>query len=151
MLTSEVINDIFSFYPYNNNISNASLYDLKIIKERKKILDKAATKIKKWWKYYTPDYMFDNSKDPVSIITNKPILLKKILIKFYIFKYQTKYLNNYPEIYLHTNFRSNDEIPIKLLENYNSFKGQEKRRTFTIYNFLKLREVSPYLLIATGW
>ena len=28
---------------------------------------------------------------------------------------------------------------------------QEKRRTFTIYKFLKLQEVSPYQLITTGW
>lgn len=151
MLSSETISYIFSFYPYNKNISNASLYDEKIIKPRKQILDEAATKIKKWWKYYTPDYMFDNKKDPVSMIANKPILLKKILVKFYIFKYQSKYLNNYPEFYLHANFRSNEEVPLNILENYNTFKEQKKRRTFTIYKFLKLNEVSPYQLITTGW
>ena len=94
--------------------------------------------------------MFDNQKDPVSIIANKPILLKKIWLNF-TFKYQSKYLNNYPEFYLRANFRSNEEVPFNILENYNTFKEQEKRRTFTIYKFLKLQEVSPYQLITTGW
>ena len=79
--------------------------------------------------------MFDNQKDPVSIIANKPILLKKILVKFYIFKYQSKYLNNYPEFYLSANFRSNEEVPFNILENYNTFKEQEKEERLLFINF----------------
>ena len=151
-LSDELICSILEYIPYDKPAHKLLCNNTIISKIRKNILNNYVNKIKKWWKHN--NFIEDLEKLEKN---NKQLLLKKHLIKFYIFHYDKDYLHGFPEFYMKKIHDFQSEMVNYSTNLNNSLKkyyikmSSNKIRTYHVYNFLKLKDVTCYSIMMAGW
>ena len=173
MLSHDIIDLILSFYPYDKNILSSVLCKPDLIGLRRKFLNDNANKIKRWWRFYTENVIYNGYIIPIQnenkfvtaikikeFILKTPMLSKKNYVHDLIFKYEKKYLLSFPEFYIkkiyhvdiHTDsLNSNTLIPEELKNVINKYIINKDRTTYCIYKFLNCKHITFENLLYVGW
>lgn len=154
-IPTDIMCYILDFVPYNSVNNDILCFNKQIYKVREKKLKFHINKISDWWKKYNIKKNFIEELvdclDPENIhYMIAPNLYKNNFINNHIFENDKKYLYMYPEFYINKLYSKSGDIPLeikKFLKHYD----YKNPRTYDVYRFLKLKEVSMSKILYVGW
>jgi hypothetical protein len=158
-IPNEMSSNILEFLPYNPEVET-NLYCNEVITfQRKFQLEKQINKIKKWWKCKRLQNTFlkelfapvdSNFESEEKVFRKYPLLAKKYLINLYLHEYEKEYLFDYPWFYISKLYGNDiDFMPPNIRKFYS--EKQELTRSFHVYLFFKMAEISAQHIQYVGW
>jgi hypothetical protein len=158
-IPNEMSSNILEFLPYNPKVERKLNYNKEITFQRKFQLEKHVNKIKTWWKCkrYQKTFLKElfapigsNFRQEEKVFRKYPLLAKKYLLNLYLYEYEKEYLFDYPWFYISKLYSNNIDFMPEKMKNF--YKEKNKiTRSFHVYLFFKIPEVSAKYIQYVGW